>query len=359
MTHEMARRWVQTGHEVTQISAGWSIATNEKNGERKYERNKRTENVDGVTVIRLGRWWNVHILAFFYYVYHLRNRVDVIIDEVHWFPFLARVYAPKKTVLLACEVANIRFFSLFPYPVAVFWRILEKLYLALYKNVPTMAISQSTKDELINHGFRQNRITVLPMGLTVPKAILKYSKEKKHTIIYLGRLNKLKGARDALDAFISVKKQWSSAKLWYVGTGEESFVSTLKHEVREHALEKDVVFHGFVSEKKKFELLSRAHVLIVPSVHEGWGLIVAEAAYVGTPAVVYDVPGLRDVVMKNISGLVVGPKPESMAEAIHSIFRSSKLYRTLSHGAYTHAHLFSWDACASTALHVLTSVVRK
>lgn len=354
LTHEMARRWVQIGHEVTQISAGWSIGTNEKNGEQKYERSKRTENVDGVMVIRLGRWWNVHILAFFYYVYHLRSRVDVIIDEVHWFPFFAHLYAPKKTVLLACEVANIRFFTLFPYPVAIFWRLLEKLYLALYKNVPTMAISQSTKDELVDHGFRQNRITVLPMGLTVPKPITQYPKEKKHTIIYLGRLNKLKGACDALDAFVSIKKQLSTATLWYVGTGEESFVSVLKHEIREYALLNDVVFHGFVSEKKKFELLARAHVLIVPSVHEGWGLIAAEAAYVGTPAVVYDVPGLRDVVAHNHTGLLTTPTPSALSESVVYLLTNTTAYSLLATGAENYARQMSWDTTASRALSVLS-----
>ena len=51
--------------------------------------------------------------------------------------------------------------------------------------------------------------------------------------------------------------------------------------------------------------MSRAHVLLVPGVREGWGLVVTEANAMGTPAMAYDVPGLQDSVINGVTGKLV------------------------------------------------------
>src|SRR3990167_1487366 len=154
LTHEMAKQWVRRGHSVTQISA-------------KFNGAKDEEIIDGIRVIRIGTWWSVHLLAFVYYLKNLRNKTDIIIDEVHGLPFFAALYEPRKTVLFACEVAEKIFFHVFPYQVAIIAIILEKIYFKIYKNIPALAISPSTKGDLISRGFNKKDITVLPMGLTV------------------------------------------------------------------------------------------------------------------------------------------------------------------------------------------------
>src|SRR3990167_6688151 len=111
LTHEMAKRWVQKGHQVIQVSSNF------KNG-------KRTETIDEVQFVRRGSWWNVHVFAFFYYIFNLRKSIDIVIDEVHWFPFFSALYARDKTVALTCEVANKLFFRIFPNPLAHIFRYL-------------------------------------------------------------------------------------------------------------------------------------------------------------------------------------------------------------------------------------------
>src|SRR5579864_435561 len=106
LTQEMAKRWVEQGHTVIQFSSLFKNA-------------KSKEVIDGVQFIRKGTWWSVHIIAFFYYLFVFKKNTDVVIDEVHWFPFFAVLYAPTKTVALVCEVANKLFYRIFPYPVAL------------------------------------------------------------------------------------------------------------------------------------------------------------------------------------------------------------------------------------------------
>ena len=344
LTHEIARRWARDGHQVIQFSAGFPGA-------------KPEETVDGLRIIRLGQWWNVAFWAFFYYILFLRNKIDVIIDEVHWFPYFAKLYAPKKTILLACEVANRRFFKLFPAPLAALFRLIERYYLWLYQDAPAMAISGSTKRELLDYGFSTDLITVIPMGVSLLDNMPFEKKEKQPTIMYLGRLNRLKGAEDAIEALLIIRHEVPNIKLWMVGSGEFSYVTYLKKRVSTYKLEKHIVFHGYVSEQRKFSLLARAHVLIVPSMHEGWGLTVSEATSVGTPSVVYDVPGLRDSIQQGNNGLTVEQNPRALAQGVLKILRSRKINERTNRNSSEYARRFSWNDTAAKALEVIKQYV--
>lgn len=339
LTHEMAKRWVKFGHEVIQFSAG-------------FKKSKKEEIIDGVKIIRRGSWWNVHALAFFYYLKNTSD-IDIVIDEVHWFPFFSILYTRRKTVLLACEVANGLFFKLLPYPIALFCRIIEKIYFYFYKNAPTLAISESTKKDLIDEGFIEKNITVLPMGIKVPKNFHAFKKEKIPTLIYVGRINKLKGIADAIDAFAVLKKQIPKRKLWVVGRGDESYLHKMKNKINSLGIGSEVIFFGFVSEGKKFELMSRAHILLAPSIKEGWGLIVSEAGFCKTPAIAYDVSGLQDVVRNNVSGLIVGKNHHEMARAIKKLLSDRDLYERLKRGAIHLAKTQNFDKTAKVGLGVL------
>ena len=66
-----------------------------------------------------------------------------------------------------------------------------------------------------------------------------------------------------------------------------------------------MVFTGRVPEQEKHRLLCSAWLLMHPALVEGWGIVVSEAAIRGTPAVAFDVPGLRDSVVHGETGMLV------------------------------------------------------
>ena len=87
-------------------------------------------------------------------------------------------------------------------------------------------------------------------------------------------------------------------------------------------MQKKVKYWGYVSQLKKFELLSRAHLLINSSSREGWGLVNIEANAVGTPVVSYRSAGLVDSVKDGVSGVVVKDNtPLKLAETVDEIQR--------------------------------------
>jgi len=337
LTHEMARRWVQNGHAVTQISS-------------LFPQGKRKETIDGVKFVRMGKWWTVHVLAGFYYRRYLSKKTDIIIDEVHWFPFFSKVYASKKTIALTCEVANKLLFTIFPFPIAGLFRIIEKFYLKLYKDVPTMVISESTKSDLIAHGHTKRDVIVLPMGFTKPTNLKQYKKEKTPTIIYLARLNKQKGIFDAVESVGFIKEQIQDIRLWVLGMGDKTVLDDLKKQIEQKDIYNNVTFFGFVSEDDKYRLLAKSHILIVPSAQEGWGLTVPEAGLVKTPTVAYNVLGLRDIIEDGISGKLVATHSKALAKGVIDLLQNKKQYQLLQMGAMKRAHSFDWDKTGEVSL---------
>ncbi len=345
LTHEIAKRWVKNGHEVTQFSANFfgSLAEEVK---------------DGVTIIRRGsaniRSFGipVHIAAYFWYR-NQKDRFDVVIDEIHGIPFFIPWYIKEKKVALICEVANTIWDAAFLFPFNIIGKNIERFYFRFYRSIPFLTISPSTKADLLQKGVQEKYITVLPMGLNVPKRILKYPKEKNPTLIFVGRLTKAKGIEDALAVMIHLKRIHPKIRLWIVGQGSSDYIQQITNITQQLKLKDCVQFFGFVSQERKFELMSRAHLLIAPSLKEGWGLTVSEAAYVGTPAVAYNVEGLRDVIMQDKTGLLTQTTPEQMSKGIAKILDDNTLYRRLQRSAQQRAKIYSWDKTAKIALSIL------
>ena len=342
LTHEMAKRWAAWGHTVVQLSASFPGA-------------RREEVIDGVTVVRHGAWWSVHIWAFILWMVRFGAWADVVIDEAHWFPFFSILYAPKKTVLLVCEVATSLFDKLFPKPLSLLGQALERVYFVLYRRTPTLAISPSTKEALIAAGFAKERVAVLPMGLTVPvKDSQIKRKETIPTIAYLGRLHTLKGAHDAVKAFSFIKRNIPRSQFWIIGDGDSAYKQKIKQQIKDLGLTDSTRFFGFVDEKQKFELLSRAYILLAPSTHEGWGLTVVEAAYQGTPTITYNVGGLCDSVQHDKTGVVVSNNtPQALAHEALSLLSDAKRYARYQNFGKLWSRGLSWDFTAKVALSAI------
>lgn len=101
-----------------------------------------------------------------------------------------------------------------------------------------------------------------------------------------------------------VQKDVPDVQLWVVGDGNPQYVAKLRRQIRQYRLNGHVQFWGKVTAEKNFELMKQAHVIAMTSIREGWGLVVIEANSARTPAVVYNVPGLRDSVLDGETGLI-------------------------------------------------------
>jgi glycosyltransferase involved in cell wall biosynthesis len=112
-----------------------------------------------------------------------------------------------------------------------------------------------------------------------------------------------------------------------------------------------VRFFSGLSNDERRDLISRAWVLVNPSVREGFGLNIVEANALGVPCVTYDVGGLRDAVINNETGLLVkSGEIKMLGETICHVLGNEDLRLKLSENALGYADSFSWDTAAEAVL---------
>lgn len=345
LTHEITKRWAALGHEVTIFTSSYPNAS-------------KKDIIDGVTIIRAGSpdlrslFNSVHYHAYKYYKQNYKNNIDVVIDEIHGIPFLTPLYVKEPVIGLICEVANNIWDKMFPFPWNKIGKVAEKLSLFFYKNKHFLTISNSTKDDLCVLGIPEKSITVLSMGINRVK-LSGIPKEKKPTAIFVARINKMKGIEDAVQAFKYVVEKIPKAKLWVVGRGDKVYLDLINAKVKEYNLQNNIYFWDFVTQNKKFELMARAHILIVPSIREGFGLTVPEAGSVGTPAIAYNVPGLKEIVDNKNGVLLKNNSPKELAENIILLFNDKKIYNRVRIGAILKSKRYNWDKTAKESLNIL------
>jgi glycosyltransferase involved in cell wall biosynthesis len=351
--HEVGRRWVDKGHVVTVFTA-------------RYKGCRSIEYVDGIRVIRRGNGLTVYILAWIY-CRRLYDNYDIIVEvKDGGLPWLSRKYSNMPVVGVIHQTGrsfdefNLRdstWFYELPPMLSLVAYVIEPLLLRYYRGLPIVAVSESTANDLVALGLSGEDIHIVHGGTAlgvhhIPK------KENNPTLIYVGRLKNSKRVHDIISAAAIVRNSVPDVKLWIIGKGDNSYLQKLKRLVRLFDLEGNVRFYGRVSESEKVSLLRRAHVIVIASIREGWGLVVTEANAYGVPAVGYDVAGLRDAVRNGETGLLAkSGDVQALAEDLVRVLHNPQLWQLLSQNSIEFSRNLSWDRTAKEFLRVLTHVV--
>lgn len=349
--HEHMKGWIKAGCKVTLFSS-------------RVRGLPEKETLDGVKIIRKGdQYVGVKAVAFFHWQKN-KDSYDFVVDQFHGIPFFTPFYIKKSKLAVLQEVTRqVWFLNELPWPfnwiIGLMGYLFEPFIFLFYKKVPFMVGSKSAKNDLFKMGISLKNITVVPHGVIVEKPNPFPKKEKIKTIIYLGALAKDKGVEDAIKTF-SLLNRKGKYQFWIVGRGAPKYRDYLLSFCKEVNLGDKVMFWGFVNDRKKFELLARAHVLINTSAREGWGLVNIEANAMGTPVVAYNSPGLIDSVKDGYSGFICKANfPDSMKTAIIKLFSSNIAYNKICKSAVQWSQNFQWKFSTKLSLRIIQSLVYK
>lgn len=355
--HEHAKGWIAAGHQVIHFSA-------------RFKGSSDMEEIDKVKIIRagsglLGVYWQ----GFLYYKKNEKD-IDLIIDEFHGFPFFTPLYSKKPILAVIQETARAVWF-LNPLPKPINWLVgligylSEPIIFLLYKhslllrnkNVLFMTGSESAKLDVAKMGIPLKNITVVPHGVIIKKPTSMPAKENISTVTFLGILSKDKGIEEALRCFAFLKDK-GQFQFWVIGRPEtKAYGEEIKSLAHDLGLDSAIKFWGFVSQEEKFKLLARAHILVNPSIHEGWGLVNIEANSMGTPVVAFNSPGLVDSVKNGISGLICeNNSPADLASKISFLLNDKNEYEKLRKEAKIWSQNFSWEKSTKISLQLLKKV---
>lgn len=350
VTFEHAKGWAKAGHKVSLFTSYYIGA-------------KREEDVEGVNVIRRGaQLLGVQIEAFKWYLFGTHPKFDLVIDEFHGIPFFTPLFVRSKKLAFIHEVTKeVWGLNPWPYPFKLVPAILGTLFEPLifnffYWNIPFMTVSESTKKDLIAWGINEENITVVHNGVNLPQKINFPSKQPKKTIIFLGVLSKDKGTEDAIKVFKYLYEKDQSFQFWVVGKSARGYLIQVKRLTRQLGV-RNIKFWGYVSERLKFELLARSHILINTSIREGWGLVVLEAAAVGTPTVGFNVPGLRDSIINGKTGILSEVDPKKCAKHILSLIAEKGRYERFRSSCISFSRKFRWEKSVRISLKLVESLV--
>ncbi len=160
-------------------------------------------------------------------------------------------------------------------------------------------------------------------------------------VLYLGRLAPIKRVDLLIRAFAELRLP--SARLVVAGPDDgNGYRAGLLKLVSQLGLKDLVIFPGPKYGEDKVALLSDADVLVLPSLAESFGNVVAEAIVAGTPVVVTENCGIAPYVRDRV-GLVTGHSETGIAGALRQMLTNADLHRTFKTKCPEVAREFSWD----------------
>ena len=220
-----------------------------------------------------------------------------------------------------------------------------------------MAVSESTRAELGQLGIAVSDIDVVYNGTDIPPTS-PVRKTVEPTLLVIGRLVPHKRVEIALEVLAELASEFPTLTLTVAGRGW--WEPQLRQRARELAITDRVDFAGFVTESQRHQLYGRSWVSLVPSVKEGWGLVVVEAGVHGTPSVAFHgAGGVTDSIIDGETGLLVeADDVDAFRDAVRLLLLDAGRRRSLGAAASSHAHSFDWDSTAKAFDRVLTSAVQ-
>lgn len=338
----MARGLVERGARVTIFCAA-------------HEEAPSDQIVDGVRYVRRGDHLEVYLYGLWSLLRRRFGRVDVVVDVQNGLPFFTRLGTRKPVVVLVHHVHREQWPVIFPGLLGkVGWLIERRVAPALYRGCQYIAVSRATRTELMELGVGKSRIAVVHNGTATPPAI-DSAKTPHPSLVVVSRLVPHKQIEHAIDAVAALRDAFPEIHLSIVGSGW--WGDDLRKYVAEAGVGDLVSFEGFVSEERKHEILARSWAMLLPSIKEGWGLVVGEAGSHRVPTIAYaSAGGTRESIAHLRSGVLVADSAE-MTEATRQLLEDDELRHRLGAGALEMSQAFSWTHSKDSFAHVLSDVL--
>jgi glycosyltransferase involved in cell wall biosynthesis len=343
--HETFGRLAGRGWEVTLVASGWPGAP------------ARTV-LDGIQVHRVGGRHSYPFLVAGYVGQTFPTHAfDRVVEDLNKVPVFAPTWVRQPTTLLVHHLFGSTAFQEASFPVALATWGLERPIPLLYRGVPTIAVSESTRADLEARGLSPDQIQVIPNGINLEQFVPgpASGRDPFPTLVYLGRLRRYKRVDLLISAVEVLHRRGIPVRLRIAGRGE--YRGALEAQVAQSEIPPGgVEFLGFISEAEKVRLLQTSWVHLLTSPKEGWGIANLEAAGCGTPTVASDAPGLRDSVLHDETGLLVPHGDVSaLADAIARLVSDPALRARQGARARAFALGFSWDHTADAMALALAS----
>jgi glycosyltransferase involved in cell wall biosynthesis len=277
---------------------------------------------------------------------------DVLVDVSNGLPFFSPLWWRKPIVQIVHHVHTDQWEQRFPRPLSDVGAFLESSIIPrMYRKHLFAAVSPSTQAELGHLGVPAASIRLLPNATDLPTASGTAGKRAtKARFVVFGRLVAHKRVDLVLRHWPKIREA-TGGELIIAGDGPE-------RENLERMTSAGVEFLGRVDDDAKAELFSSSWALLHPAMHEGWGIVVMEAASYGTPAIGFDVPGVRDSIVDGRTGVLARTEDDFVARWLSLAGDVNERVR-LGSAAATRAATFGEDQTAERFVEICAEAVSR
>jgi len=234
--------------------------------------------------------------------------------------------------------------------------LLERLILKFIMRSATiiLPLTEHMRREVLKFN-RDAKVAVVPEGADYDFFRNYPGKARNpHSVLFVGRLTALKSVDTLLRAFMIAEKKMPGATLTLIGDGEQG--DSLRK------LSKGLGLKGarFLGSRKREEVaayMKSSGMLVLPSVSEGFPLVIPEAMASGLPIVATRIRGMSEIVEEGANGYLVEPRnPEKLAERMILLMKSDEIRNRIGKNNIKKAEQFNWGAITDKLLQALESL---
>lgn len=219
-----------------------------------------------------------------------------------------------------------------------------------------IAVSNYTAKVLVEeYQVSPKKITVIPNAVDInrfnPKidghAIrVKLGLHSEPIILFVGRFDHTKGIEYLINAFSMLIKEISDAKLVLVGKGP--LKKSLQLRLNNSALKKSVIFYGAASDKDLAYIYAASDVVVLPSLIEGFGIVLLEAMATAKPCVAAKAGGTEDAIENAVTGFFVPPADsKALFEKLLLLLKDKELSKKFGDASRKRVEkMFAWERVA-------------
>lgn len=328
---------VDRGHEVDWFAFAFPGAAPE-------------ERIGGVRIRRGGKVFSAILEARRWC--RRQRPYDLVIDQHHGIPWYAPWWSGTRCLAYIHEVLGPIWSSFYRWPANWIGPLQERWTHRFYRHVPFWVPSESTRRALLRHGVKSVRVLDNGVDIEPLAELAPVPPSNPIQLVSVSRLAPNKRVEHAVQCLDELRRRGVKARLTVIGDGSER--ANLEGLTTGLSLRGEVVFAGYQPEAEKLRILRESHLLLHPSVREGWGLNVIEANAMGVPAVVYPVDGLVDSTVDQVTGVICPREtPAALADGVQWAMENSERHHRLREAAWRRSFEYRWRVVLPPACEFL------
>ena len=217
-------------------------------------------------------------------------------------------------------------------------------------------------------GLPFDKISVIPNGINLNNFTgidrdydfrRRFAMDNEKIILYVGRLVYEKGVQHLISAMPKILENYHDSKLVIAGKG--GMIDELKSQVESMGLSNKVYFTGYLNQKEVQKMYKCADVAVFPSTYEPFGIVALEAMLAGIPTVVSDIGGLNEIVEHGVNGMKsYTGNPNSIADSVLSLLFDPQLAMNVTKNAKNKVKdEFNWQKIAQDTHYIYELAISK